>query len=68
MNWFSNFVVSLLFLPLIGAIGEGPTFWIFAAVCVLGVAFVVRFVPETRGRRKDDVTSDLHRRWNVRTS
>ncbi|GAA3496634.1 hypothetical protein GCM10019016_037350 [Streptomyces prasinosporus] len=68
VNWFSNFVVSLLFLPLIDAIGEGPTFWIFTAVRVLGVAFVVRFVPETRGRRNDEVTADLHRRWNVRTS
>ncbi|WP_016827864.1 sugar porter family MFS transporter [Streptomyces viridosporus] len=67
VNWLSNFVVSLLFLPLISAVGEGPTFWIFAVICVLGVAFVARWVPETRGRHIDEVGEDLHRRWNVRT-
>ncbi|MET8115995.1 sugar porter family MFS transporter [Streptomyces prasinus] len=67
VNWLSNFVVSLLFLPLISAIGEGPTFWIFAAICVLGVGFVARFVPETRGRHADEVGADLHRRWNAPT-
>ncbi|CAL9329837.1 sugar porter family MFS transporter [Streptomyces sp. enrichment culture] len=66
VNWLSNFVVSLLFLPLISAIGEGPTFWIFAGICVLGVAFVAKWVPETRGRHIDEVGQDLHRRWNVR--
>ncbi|MFJ2764671.1 MFS transporter [Streptomyces prasinus] len=65
VNWLSNFVVSLLFLPLIQAIGHGPTFWIFAAICVLGVAFVARWVPETRGRHADEVGEDLRRRWNA---
>ncbi|WP_431985635.1 sugar porter family MFS transporter [Streptomyces griseoflavus] len=67
VNWLSNFVVSLLFLPLISAIGEGPTFWIFGGICLLGVGFVARFVPETRSRRAAEVGADLHRRWNVRT-
>ncbi|WP_055695238.1 sugar porter family MFS transporter [Streptomyces prasinopilosus] len=65
VNWLSNFVVSLLFLPLISAIGEGPTFWIFAVICVLGVAFVAKWVPETRGRHADEVGADLRRRWNA---
>ncbi|SDD54629.1 sugar porter family MFS transporter [Streptomyces prasinopilosus] len=65
VNWFSNFVVSLLFLPLISLIGEGPTFWIFAVVCALGVVFVAKWVPETRGRNIDEVGEDLHRRWNA---
>ncbi|MEU3950430.1 MFS transporter [Streptomyces sp. NPDC029526] len=66
VNWLSNFVVSLLFLPLISAIGEGPTFWIFAGICVIGVGFVAKWVPETRGRHIDEVGQDLHRRWNAR--
>ncbi|MGW3678661.1 MFS transporter [Streptomyces prasinus] len=65
VNWLSNFVVSLLFLPLIQAIGHGPTFWIFAVICVLGVAFVARWVPGTRGRHADEVGEDLRRRWNA---
>lgn len=64
MNWLSNFVVSLVFLPLITAIGQAPT-WIFAVICILGVVFVARWVPETRGRHADEVGEDLARRWNV---
>lgn len=65
VNWISNFVVSLVFLPLITAIGQAPTFWIFAVICALGLAFVAKWVPETRGRHADEVGEDLHRRWNV---
>lgn len=63
MNWASNFVVSLAFLPLATAIGEGPTFWIFAVICTLGVLFVARYVPETRSRNHDAVDADLQARW-----
>ncbi|MFI8305361.1 sugar porter family MFS transporter [Streptomyces sp. NPDC085927] len=65
VNWLSNFVVSLVFLPLISVIGHGPTFWIFAVVCAAGTAFVAKWVPETRGRHADEVGEDLRRRWNA---
>jgi MFS family permease len=50
VNWFSNFLVGLIFLPLAAAVGQGPTFWMFAGVCALGLVVVYRFVPETKGR------------------
>src|SRR5699024_10871939 len=37
MNWLSNFAVSPAFLHLIGLIGTGPVFLIFAAACVFGL-------------------------------
>jgi MFS transporter, SP family, galactose:H+ symporter len=61
-NWFANFVVGLLFLPLIEAIGEGPTFWIFAAICMAGLVFVNRYVPETRGRSFAEIDAELQAR------
>ena len=54
VNWFSNFAVGLAFLPLAGAIGQAPTFWLFAAACAAGLLFVERRVPETKGR---DITA-----------
>lgn len=45
------------------AIGEGPTFWIFAVVCVLGLAFVARYVPETRNRNYEQIDAELRSRW-----
>jgi MFS transporter, SP family, galactose:H+ symporter len=62
VSWLSNFAVGLLFLPLADAIGQGPTFWLCAAVCVLTLLFVQRRVPETKGRSLADISADLSRR------
>ncbi|NED88108.1 sugar porter family MFS transporter, partial [Streptomyces sp. SID11233] len=34
VNWLANFVVNQFFLTLVGALGQGETFWLFAAVCL----------------------------------
>jgi SP family galactose:H+ symporter-like MFS transporter len=64
VNWTANFAVSLAFLPLVEAIGQGETFWLFAAICVFAVWFVARYVPETRERNFDQVEADLRARWS----
>jgi sugar porter (SP) family MFS transporter len=66
VNWFTSFVVSLVFAPLVAAIGPGPTFWLFAAVCVPGYAFTQRYVPETKGRTSGEIDADLHVRLGHR--
>ncbi|WP_018655712.1 sugar porter family MFS transporter [Actinomadura flavalba] len=67
-NWASNFAVSLLFLPLMQLIGEGETFWIFAAISLAGLFFVARFVPETKGRDQREVDADLQSRFGHATT
>jgi SP family galactose:H+ symporter-like MFS transporter len=67
-NWLSNFAVSLAFLPLVGWIGQGETFFIFAVVCLLGLAFVARRVPETRERNYLEIEADLKGRFAGRPS
>jgi sugar porter (SP) family MFS transporter len=62
VNWFSGFVVGLAFAPVVNAIGQGPTFWIFAAVCALAFAFVVRYVPETKGRPFAEIAAEVQER------
>ncbi|MEU5990506.1 MFS transporter [Spirillospora sp. NPDC047418] len=66
VNWGSNFAVSLLFLPIATAIGQGETFWILGAIALAGLVFVARFVPETKGRGFDEVDADLLRRFGRR--
>jgi sugar porter (SP) family MFS transporter len=61
VNWLSNFAVSLTFPLLIAAIGEGWTFAIYAAVAVVAIAFVVRFVPETKDRSFEEIDAQLRR-------
>jgi sugar porter (SP) family MFS transporter len=63
VNWLANFVVSLLFLPLVQWLGTGQTFWLFAVVCTFGLWFVQRYVPETRERNDEEVDSELQARW-----
>lgn len=63
VNWASNFVVSLVFLPLANVIGQGETFWIFAVVVVFTLWFVGRYVPETRDREFDEVDIALQARF-----
>jgi SP family galactose:H+ symporter-like MFS transporter len=63
VNWLANFAVSLVFLPLVGWIGQGETFWLFAVVCTFGLWFVTRYVPETRERNDEEVDSELQARW-----
>jgi MFS transporter, SP family, galactose:H+ symporter len=62
-NWLANFVVGLAFLPVVDAIGQGETFWLFAVVCAFGLWFVSRYVPETRGRTYEQIDAELHTRW-----
>jgi SP family galactose:H+ symporter-like MFS transporter len=62
VNWSTSFVVGLVFAPLVDSIGQGPTFWLFAAVCAVGFWFVARCVPETKGRTFSDIESELRAR------
>ncbi|MFW6690620.1 sugar porter family MFS transporter [Streptomyces sp. MAR4 CNX-425] len=66
VNWISNFAVSLAFLPVVHALGQGETFWIFAAICVAAFFFVGRYVPETRGRDPEQIESALAARFGHR--
>ena len=54
-NWFFNFVVSLTFLSLVHGLGASYTFWIYAVMCVLGIIFVYRLVPETKGKSLEEI-------------
>jgi MFS transporter, SP family, galactose:H+ symporter len=56
------------YLPLLGAIGTGETFWLFAVVCAFGIWFVRRYVPETKDREFPEVDAELqaHAKGEVR--
>ncbi|MFC4127346.1 sugar porter family MFS transporter [Nocardia rhizosphaerae] len=63
VNWVSNFIVSLAFLPLASLLGQGETFWIFAVICVFAFFFVGRYVPETQGRDAEQIQESLQARF-----
>ncbi|EDW02118.1 facilitated trehalose transporter Tret1-2 homolog [Drosophila grimshawi] len=49
-NWFSAFLVTLLFPILKNCIGSGPTFWIFSAIAIVAFVYCLLCVPETKGK------------------
>ncbi|MFA6119555.1 MAG: sugar porter family MFS transporter [Parachlamydiales bacterium] len=49
-NWICNYLVSSSFLSLIYNFGKSPTFFLFGAIGLLGLLFVIKKVPETKGK------------------
>jgi MFS family permease len=58
-NWAANFVVTVSFLTLLGAIGNAGTFFLFAGLSIVALAYFQRQVPETRNRSLQDIERDL---------
>ncbi len=54
-NWGSNLLVALTFLSLLQVLGRPWTFWLYALVGVLAWIFVVRLVPETKGKTLEEI-------------
>ncbi|KAG9455801.1 hypothetical protein H6P81_000309 [Aristolochia fimbriata] len=48
-------VVSMTFLSVSKAISFGGTFWLYAAVSAVGVAFTYVFLPETKGKTLEEM-------------
>ncbi|KAL0861755.1 hypothetical protein ABMA27_009231 [Loxostege sticticalis] len=54
-TWLCNFLILLIFNPLVSAIGLGPIFYLFAAVCVLTAVYTLFYLPETKGLTVDAI-------------
>jgi sugar porter (SP) family MFS transporter len=54
-NWTFNFIVSLTFLLLIEALGKSGAFWFYGAIGILTLAFCWKLVPETKGKRLEEI-------------
>jgi MFS family permease len=53
--WTACFLLTYTF-PLINkGMGTGPTFWLYAAICALGFVFVLKRLPETRGKSLEEI-------------
>lgn len=53
--WAACFVLTYSFPLLNAAVGTAITFWLYAAICAAGFVFVLRRVPETKGRTLEDI-------------
>ncbi len=51
----ANFLVGVLFLGALGALGGPLTFGIFLALALLSLLFIYRLAPETKGRQLESI-------------
>ncbi|CAB0041002.1 unnamed protein product [Trichogramma brassicae] len=58
-NWTCTFVVTKCFMNIVALIGQEGTFWLFMIICLLGLVFVIGFVPETSGRSLEEIERGL---------
>lgn len=57
--WGSNLIVTSTALSTVSVLGTGGAMWVYAAVNLLCVVFVWRFVPETTGHSLEDIENHL---------
>ena len=55
VNWGSAFLVSEFFLSIVEGIGAAAAFWLFAFFCAVGYFWVLKRVPETKGRSLEQI-------------
>jgi major inositol transporter-like SP family MFS transporter len=63
--WLTNFLVALVFPPMVAAFGPTATFWTFALLGAGALLFSVRMVPETKGRSLEELEADMHAHYSA---
>lgn len=54
-QWLANFGITITFPILLASIGLATSYGIYAAFAILSILFVVKFVPETKGKELEDM-------------
>jgi sugar porter (SP) family MFS transporter len=58
-NWGANFAVTISFLTVLSILGGAGTFFLFAGLTIIALAYFQRQVPETKSRSLQDIEHDL---------
>jgi SP family galactose:H+ symporter-like MFS transporter len=58
-NWVANTIVGATFLTMLNSFGHAQTFWLYAALNAVFIAFTCWFVPETRGVPLETIEQNL---------
>jgi len=58
-HWVLDFVIASTVLTLIATITPTGMFWFYGFFAILGIVFVLRRVPETKGKTLEEVSDEL---------
>jgi SP family sugar porter-like MFS transporter len=57
--WITCWALAQFFPRINAALGDAGSFWLFSALCLVGFAFVWKFVPETKGQSLEMIERKL---------
>ena len=57
--WIACFALTYTFPILNAKLGSAGTFWLYAAICVLGFVFIKLKLPETKGKSLEQIEREL---------
>ncbi len=57
--WFACFILTYTFPILNSHLGPAGTFWLYAAICVLGFIFIYLKLPETKNKTLETIEKEL---------
>lgn len=57
--WIASFLLTYTFPFLNKGLGTGGTFWLYAVICFAGYLFVLKSIPETKGKSLEELEKEL---------
>ncbi len=57
--WIASFVLTYTFPLLNRALNASGTFWLYAFICLSGFLFIMRKLPETKGKSLEEIENEL---------
>jgi sugar porter (SP) family MFS transporter len=61
VNWFCNYFVSLTFPNLLAFMGIGGSFLLYGVISMIAFWFVLKYVPETKGKSLEEMEQILQK-------
>jgi len=53
--WIACFILTFTFPLLNKSLGAAGTFWVYAGICLLGFIFILKKLPETKGKSLEEI-------------
>jgi hypothetical protein len=66
-HWVLDLIIASSVLTRINTITATGMFWLYGVFGVIGILFVLRFVPETKDRTLEEIDADFKRRAGARS-
>lgn len=55
-QWIFNWIVSTSFVPMANSLGYAFVYSLYGVICIIAAIFVLKLVPETKGKTLEDMT------------